>query len=348
MNAEAVDGPRVPTRAPRASGPDSLNAVAAAWTRAFFSHRSWVAAALATIGALAVVSVLPLRDWPRSSLIALSVAAGAAAAVSGVLVAVGSRLPRWSLQVVVALGNLIVSVIAAASATEHVDLANLYLLVELFAILYLPLRTALVQSAAAGAAYAVVLGLGPRLSEPPIVAWLSVFGTAVVLGSVVLGLVSVLRVAAREDPLTGLANRRMWDERLEEELERSRRSDAALSVVMVDLDGFKAVNDAGGHEAGDHLLKELAGAWRVVVRGGGDFLARLGGDEFGLLAPGSNDLGVHGLAKRLADALPDGVSASIGVATWDGTENAADLVRRADRAMYQSKLRRRRSCTRDS
>ncbi|MHB1599392.1 MAG: hypothetical protein ACYCXY_11035, partial [Acidimicrobiales bacterium] len=174
MNAEAVDGPRVPTRAPRASGPDSLNAVAAAWTRAFFSHRSWVAAALATIGALAVVSVLPLRDWPRSSLIALSVAAGAAAAVSGVLVAVGSRLPRWSLQVVVALGNLIVSVIAAASATEHVDLANLYLLVELFAILYLPLRTALVQSAAAGAAYAVVLGLGPRLSEPPIVAWLAV------------------------------------------------------------------------------------------------------------------------------------------------------------------------------
>ena len=63
---------------------------------------------------------------------------------------------------------------------------------------------------------------------------------------VVLGLVNMLRSTARTDPLTGLANRRMWDERFEEEMERSARSGTALSVVMVDLDGFKAVNDAGG------------------------------------------------------------------------------------------------------
>jgi len=159
---------------------------------------------------------------------------------------------------------------------------------------------------------------------------------------VVLGLVSVLRSTAREDPLTGLANRRSWDERLEEELERSRRTGQALSVVMIDLDGFKAVNDRGGHEAGDLLLKELARAWQTATRGGGDFLARLGGDEFGVLAPGSDAIGIRRLAKRLGDAPPEGVSCSTGAVTWDGTENAADLVRRADRAMYQTKLRHRR------
>ena len=193
-----------------------------------------------------------------------------ALAVAGVRVVIGERLPRWSLQVDVGLGNFFVSVIAVAGASGHTNLANLYLLVEVFALLYLPLRSALVHTAAAGVAYAVVLGVGPRTAEPPVVAWLSVFGTAVVLGAVVVGLVSVLRSAAREDPLTGLANRRMWDERFEDEMERAMRSGTALSVVMADLDGFKAINDAHGHEAGDRALQDLARAWRGVVRGGGE------------------------------------------------------------------------------
>ncbi len=161
--------------------------------------------------------------------------------------------------------------------------------------------------------------------------------TAIVL----VGITSVLRAAAREDPLTGLPNRRSWDERLEEELERSRRSGQTLSVAMIDLDGFKAVNDRAGHEAGDRLLMELARSWRAVIRGGGDFVARLGGDEFGLLAPGSDEIGIRRLIKRLGEAQVAEVVVSIGVATWDRTENASDVVRRADRAMYQTKLRHR-------
>jgi diguanylate cyclase (GGDEF)-like protein len=152
----------------------------------------------------------------------------------------------------------------------------------------------------------------------------------------------VLRSAATADPLTGLANRRSWDERLEEELARSRRTGQALSVVMIDLDDFKAVNDRGGHEAGDRLLKELARGWQAAVRGGGEFVARLGGDEFGILAPGSDAIGVRRLTKRLSEVLPTGVVVSIGVATWDGTENASDVLRRADRAMYETELSHRR------
>ncbi len=328
MTADAVADPERPERA-QPPTPANTNTTAAALTWAFFSHPSRVAVALEVIAAVAVASVLPLRHWPASSLVVLLVVAGVAMANAGLRVAIGERLPRWSLQVDVGLGNLFVSVIAAAGATEHVNLANLYLLVEVFALLYLPIRSALSHLAAAGAAYVIVLGVGPRTAEPPITAWLSVFGTAVVLGAVVVGLVSVLRATARQDPLTGLANRRMWDERLEEEMERSVRNGTALSVVMVDLDGFKAVNDAGGHEAGDRLLQDLARAWRQVVRGGGDFLARLGGDEFGLLAPCPDEIGARALAKRLAEAIPQGVSASVGVATWDRGEGASELLRRA-------------------
>ena len=126
-------------------------------------------------------------------------------------------------------------------------------------------------------------------------------------------------------------------------MERSRRSGAALSVVTVDLDSFKAVNDAGGHEAGDRLLQDVARAGQGVVRGGGDFLARLGGDEFAVLAPSTDELGARVLAKRLADALPHGVSASVGVATWDWAEGASDLLRRADQAMYRHKRSGRHS-----
>ncbi len=310
---------------------------AAALARAFFSHPSRVAAALEGIAALAIAVVLPLRHWPGASLAVLVAALAVALATAGVRVAIGERLPRWSLQVDVAVGNVFVSVITAAAASADVNLANLYLLVEVYAILYLPMRSALAHCTFAVTAYAVVLATGPPTHEPLVISWLSVFGTGVVIGAVVVGLVGVLRATAREDALTGLANRRMWDERLEQELERAGRSGTALSVVTVDLDGFKAVNDAGGHGAGDRLLRDLARAWRGVVRGGGDCLARLGGDEFGLLAPGTDELGARALAKRLADALPQGVSASFGVATWDRAEGASDLLRRADQAMYRHK-----------
>ena len=126
------------------------------------------------------------------------------------------------------------------------------------------------------------------------------------------------------------------------DLERSARSGAALSIVVLDLYDFKAVNDAGGHEASDRLLQAAARSRQTATRAGGDLMARVGGDEFGLLAPGTDEIGAHHLARRLTEALPEGVSASVGVATWDRAEGASDLVRRADRAMCNAKKHRRR------
>ena len=87
---------------------------------------------------------------------------------------------------------------------------------------------------------------------------------------------ATVRLTSREDVLTGLANRRYLDERFTEELDRSRRNGASLSVAMIDIDGFKAVNDRLGHGAGDQLLVDIANAWKLVLRASGDFLARLG------------------------------------------------------------------------
>ena len=290
---------------------------------------------------VAVLSVVPLQHWPPRSLLTLLVVAGLAAIGCGVRVAMGTRLPRWTLQVDVGIATMLASLLTAVGASGHVDFADLYVWIVLFAALYFRPRAALAWIAAVGAAYWGVLALGPR-ADDPVAAWLSLFGTAAVAAAVVLGLVTVLRGAAREDPLTGLANRRAWDERLDEELGRARRAGVLLSVAILDLDSFKAVNDRWGHEAGDHLLQQLAQAWQGAHRGG-DFMARLGGDEFGLLVPGSDAIGIRRVMARLGEVLPEGVSFSSGVATWDGAETGQHLLRRADQAMYRMKQRSRLS-----
>ncbi|MHB8244722.1 MAG: GGDEF domain-containing protein [Acidimicrobiales bacterium] len=341
MNVKRVANP--PARLPAGQDPatDSVSTVMASWMRAFFFQPNRVVTVFWAAGTVAVLSVLPIEHWPRLSFIALVVIAVISAVVCTVRVIAGRRVPHWVLHVDVGVATVVVSVLAAIGGAHHVDFADLYVWVALFSALYFRPPAVIAHVAAAGAAYALTLGIGPSVVNPW-GSWIGIVGTMALPAATVLGLVSVLRVAAREDSLTGLANRRMWDERLEEELERSRRTEIALSVAMIDLDGFKAVNNRLGHEGGNRLLQEIAHAWQVEVRGGGDFLARLGGDEFGLLAPGSDETGIRRLAKRLAEVMPDGAAASIGVATWNRTESASDLLRRADRTMYQAKRRRRR------
>jgi diguanylate cyclase (GGDEF)-like protein len=156
-----------------------------------------------------------------------------------------------------------------------------------------------------------------------------------------LRMVTELQNDSRLDHLTGLPNRRCWDERLDDELQRCRRTGGLVTVALLDLDGFKAINDRFGHHAGGLVLREFADSWKRIVRLGGDFVARLGGDEFGLLAPGSPLVGVRSLAGRHASSEPFVTPYSLGVATWDGHESATQLVHRADVSMYQSKARRR-------
>ncbi len=141
---------------------------------------------------------------------------------------------------------------------------------------------------------------------------------------------------ARTDELTGLTNRRAWDDELSRELLRAGRDRAPLAVAMLDLDRFKDYNDMHGHQAGDRLLKEAAGAWKQVLRET-DLLARYGGEEFSVALPGCNREQGEQLVERLRSLTPGAESCSAGLAFWDGVESAETLVGRADAALYRAK-----------
>jgi diguanylate cyclase (GGDEF)-like protein/PAS domain S-box-containing protein len=148
-----------------------------------------------------------------------------------------------------------------------------------------------------------------------------------------------LRDLARTDPLTGLANRRLWDERLAVELPRAARSGLPLCVAALDLDRFKPYNDRYGHQAGDTLLRELTTGWHGLLRAS-DLLSRLGGDEFAVLLPDCSVDCAETIVGRLQEAMPgeaDGVRCSVGLVVWVPGEPPEVLLARADAALYAAK-----------
>jgi diguanylate cyclase (GGDEF)-like protein/PAS domain S-box-containing protein len=155
---------------------------------------------------------------------------------------------------------------------------------------------------------------------------------------------------AFHDPLTNLANRALFADRLAHALKQAARRRRPLAVLYFDLDGFKGINDTLGHVAGDLVLKEVASRLSTCVRTG-DTISRWGGDEFGILLEElATDAEANAAAERLIDALRDPfwvgstevfISASIGIVVSDlGTEDCDDLLRYADLAMYRAKANR--------
>jgi len=145
---------------------------------------------------------------------------------------------------------------------------------------------------------------------------------------------------ARKDALTGLANRRAWDEECLLALARARREGYPLSLAILDLDHFKAFNDQQGHQSGDQLLQEVGVIWRRALRQT-DLMARYGGEEFAVLLPGCRLEHAMPLINRLRVAVPRGQTCSAGVACWDGSETRESLTARADAALFEAKRRGR-------
>lgn len=154
-------------------------------------------------------------------------------------------------------------------------------------------------------------------------------------------LLEKLNHLALTDELTGLPNRRSWYDHLEHALARARRSTAPLSLLVLDLNGFKQVNDLQGHAAGDRLLRTVGACWSSTLRDS-DILGRVGGDEFAVILEQTDAQTAVRVAARLEGSLTTGdVTVSTGIATWDGREDAESLLSRADAAMYGRKNGRR-------
>lgn len=160
-----------------------------------------------------------------------------------------------------------------------------------------------------------------------------------------------LQQLLRSDALTGIANRRHFDARLDEEFRRAARSHTPVALLMIDIDSFKQYNDSYGHQAGDETLTRVAQSLALFARRPGDVAARYGGEEFALILPGSSEADALAIAEEAVahvyeQNLPhrsarasDRVTVSIGVAALQPGENAdvAELIEQADQALYFAK-----------
>jgi diguanylate cyclase (GGDEF)-like protein len=187
---------------------------------------------------------------------------------------------------------------------------------------------------------------------------LEILLTALPAGAITAGIVSftVMRVIghlrmqqesleryATVDELTGSPNRRVFLERLEREVNRFARLGTRLSVVFVDIDHFKKINDLHGHQVGDAVLKEIFARLEESLRAY-DFVGRYGGDEFVMALPGNDAEGGAAVAERLRESVQESavgkisdVTISLGVAQLEESMNAEELIRKADVALYRAK-----------
>jgi diguanylate cyclase (GGDEF)-like protein len=228
-------------------------------------------------------------------------------------------------------------------------------------LMHPPRRVMLFLVAVAGALYAPVI-YAPSTSEPgeittELFLWTGLAFVLLVLMRTVrdqrLGLKAEgdeARQLARVDALTGLGNRRAFDEALDAEMARARRGGTPLSLIVADLNGFKEINDSHGHVAGDGCLRQAADTLRACVRRP-DWCFRWGGDEFAILLAGADAAAAGGLALRLEDSVasscvqPDGspLTLTCGHAALDPAMSAAEAVARADAALLALKSRGRSS-----
>ena len=264
------------------------------------------------------------------------------------LLAVGPRLPRWALAT---LGPVGVALIAYALATSPGpgDGAILYSLPVLWTTIFFGLGGAVAIVACVAVGEAVALLLLPAASAYPgrwvdvMVSTSAIAVVAHVLESRSQLLLERLRGEARTDPLTGLLNRRGFNEHASRELAHVARDSRPIALATFDIDHFKLINDEHGHVVGDRVLAHIARLLSNEARGI-DVAARLGGEEFAVLMPGSDQAGAEAFAERVRRAvtgsacpgLPE-VRVSAGVTATTAPIELELMMDRVDRALYTAK-----------
>src|SRR3954471_5724702 len=276
---------------------------------------------------------------------------GASACLSGlVMLLVPQLMPPHLLTFVLLCGSLLVSFGIYFTQSSASVYALLYVWVGFQAAYFFPHRHAAAHVAATGVTYAIALSSVPGADRGQ--RWLLLFGVVAVIALMVAvlrervdRLIARLADAARTDALTGLLNRRGFQELMEVETERALRSSRPLAIIVGDLDHFKHLNDRFGHAAGDVALRRFAEIATQASRRI-DAVARIGGEEFALLLPETEQHAAYLLAERLRRAVKEPGAArdgelptvSFGVAAFPShAADAAALMHAADQALYAAK-----------
>jgi diguanylate cyclase (GGDEF)-like protein/putative nucleotidyltransferase with HDIG domain len=298
-------------------------------------------------GALALASLIV--PHPSQVSVAGLAALGAIACLSGFVMLVTPQvIPPRLLTLALGLGNGLISTGVYLSHASHSVYALLYVWVGFQAAYFFSRRQVAVHLVLIGVGYGVALSAvpgGDRLER-----WILLLGTVVIVALMVAvlrerveRLIARLADAARTDALTGLLNRRGFQELMEVETERALRSDRPLAIVVGDLDHFKHLNDRFGHGVGDLALTRFAEIARAYSRRI-DAVARIGGEEFALLLPDTEQHAAYLLAERLRRAVKEPgretelPTVSFGVASFPThAPDAPALMHAADQALYAAK-----------
>ena len=282
-------------------------------------------------GCLALAAFPLAPDAPRALMVGLGVAGFT---LTLALLLAGAAVSPLQLHVAVLLYTTLISVMVAVAATEQ------GLMLSALGYIWSAVYVAFFFRPSVARRYAALmitaLGVGLVSAHAPTGAlfWVVISTMVWVAVAVLTRLSARLRDEAHTDSLTGLLNRPGFAVAAARQRALSARRGEPLALAVIDLDDFKAVNDRGGHAAGDRLLVELAGAWTATLRPG-DLLARFGGDEFILLLAGAQEGQVGSVLARLARSHP--ARWTTGAVRCSAEESLDEAIDRADARLYLAK-----------
>ena len=316
--------------------------------------REFMAGALAYLfaaGAVIMLVLFALLDHDQASTAGMIAVVCTTLGIGVGIEIAGELIPERAYPWLLALASVLIGAAVYFRGSAAAPHAFFYAWVACFAFYFFSRGVALGQVAFAATTYGVALALLPHPPSHALELWLGALGTLCVVGILITALrrriddtVDDLASAARTDVLTGLLNRRGFEESFQLELERARRGGHTLSVLVGDLDNFKQVNDRYGHSTGDRALVRTAHILERRQRRF-DTVARLGGEEFALIVPDADDHDAYMLAERLRISVGDAfgtqeipITISFGVASFPAHgETYEALVGAADDALYAAK-----------